>query len=223
MCLHRVAAEIRQLPSVERVMNAELMPLAASPAGTPDNANGDGYLTRLMVGSQMSRPACELLAGVNQRCAGGFTSVRLVRTERVRAIQAERRCTGRNETVRQVDPELPFIVICRDAAFLEGPDSGRPAGLIVVREDACIVSLAACHDLLWSLSAVESQVSAASLPPHLKATLDELASGATDSQAAHNLHVSPRTLSRHVAQLTEHLGAQNRLQAGVVATRRGLV
>ena len=53
------------------------------------------------------------------------------------------------------------------------------------------------------------------VPAHLRPILAALLSGATDAAASHRLNVSPRTFSRRVAELLEHLGVQTRFQAGI--------
>lgn len=56
-----------------------------------------------------------------------------------------------------------------------------------------------------------------------RALLALLAGGATDEAAARSLGISPRTLRRRIAALFERLGAANRFQAAVAATRRGWI
>ena len=53
------------------------------------------------------------------------------------------------------------------------------------------------------------------VPVHLRPVLAALLSGATDVAASHRLNVSPRTFSRRVAELLDHLGVQTRFQAGI--------
>ncbi|WP_407565519.1 hypothetical protein [Streptomyces sp. 184] len=62
---------------------------------------------------------------------------------------------------------------------------------------------------------------AAPPPPHLVPVLAELSRGTPDTVACRNLHMSPRTYSRRVAELLEHLGAESRFQGGAQAVRRG--
>ncbi|WP_326796489.1 hypothetical protein OG946_14265 [Streptomyces sp. NBC_01808] len=58
-------------------------------------------------------------------------------------------------------------------------------------------------------------------PPHLVPVLAELSRGTPDTVACRNLHLSPRTYSRRVAELLECLGAESRFQGGAQAVRRG--
>ncbi|GAA2123855.1 hypothetical protein [Streptomyces synnematoformans] len=58
-------------------------------------------------------------------------------------------------------------------------------------------------------------------PAHLIPVLAELSRGTPDTVACRNLHVSPRTYSRRVAELLAHLGAESRFQGGAQAVRWG--
>lgn len=60
-------------------------------------------------------------------------------------------------------------------------------------------------------------------PEHLQPIIEQLLSGATDMTASQRLGLSPRTFSRRVAELLEHLAAESRFQAGVEAACRGWV
>jgi hypothetical protein len=60
-------------------------------------------------------------------------------------------------------------------------------------------------------------------PEHLLPIIEQLLSGATDMTASQRLELSPRTFSRRVAELLEHLAAESRFQAGVEAACRGWV
>lgn len=60
-------------------------------------------------------------------------------------------------------------------------------------------------------------------PEHLQPIIEQLLSGATDLTASQRLGLSPRTFSRRVAELLEHLAAESRFQAGVEAACRGWV
>ncbi|KQS71362.1 hypothetical protein ASG41_20100 [Modestobacter sp. Leaf380] len=51
--------------------------------------------------------------------------------------------------------------------------------------------------------------------------LEQLLTGATDHTASQRLGLSPRTFSRRVSELLEHLGVLSRFQAGVAAVDKG--
>jgi DNA-binding NarL/FixJ family response regulator len=53
------------------------------------------------------------------------------------------------------------------------------------------------------------------LPPHLRPVLRELVLGTVDATACRRLKISPRTFTRRVAELLDHLGVESRFQAGM--------
>jgi hypothetical protein len=61
------------------------------------------------------------------------------------------------------------------------------------------------------------------MPEHLRPVLEQLLAGTTDDVACRQLHLSPRTFSRRVAELLECLEVRSRFQAGVEAVQRGLL
>ncbi|MEV0001530.1 hypothetical protein AB0H28_04490 [Micromonospora sp. NPDC050980] len=63
----------------------------------------------------------------------------------------------------------------------------------------------------------------APVPEHLVPVLAQLLTGAPDTAACRRLNMSPRTFSRRVAELLDHIGVESRFQAGVEAVRRGWV
>ncbi len=58
-------------------------------------------------------------------------------------------------------------------------------------------------------------------PSHLMPVLAQLLTGATDVTASQRLGMSPRTFSRRVSELLEHLGVLSRFQAGVASVNHG--
>ncbi|WP_431936029.1 hypothetical protein [Micromonospora sp. RP3T] len=63
----------------------------------------------------------------------------------------------------------------------------------------------------------------APVPEHLVPVLAQLLTGAPDTSACRKLNMSPRTFSRRVAELLDHIGVESRFQAGVEAVRRGWI
>jgi DNA-binding NarL/FixJ family response regulator len=59
------------------------------------------------------------------------------------------------------------------------------------------------------------------MPEHLVPILAQLLTGATDVTASQRLGMSPRTFSRRVSELLEHLGVASRFQAGVASVNQG--
>jgi sugar-specific transcriptional regulator TrmB/DNA-binding CsgD family transcriptional regulator len=101
---------------------------------------------------------------------------------------------------------------------------------MVVRGSTLVDALVALFDVLWRLSLPLSEMAGGALADGEGPPLDEagrrllslLAAGLSDKAIARELEVSPRTLSRQLAALTEVLGAKTRFQAGVQARARGL-
>ncbi|BCJ69197.1 hypothetical protein [Polymorphospora rubra] len=60
-------------------------------------------------------------------------------------------------------------------------------------------------------------------PDHLLPILAQLMTGATDVTASQRLGMSPRTFSRRVSELLDHLGVLSRFQAGVASANQGWV
>lgn len=61
------------------------------------------------------------------------------------------------------------------------------------------------------------------LPDHLLPVLEQLVQGVTDVTASRQLRVSPRTFSRRVAELLDHLHVQTRFQCGAETAHMGLI
>lgn len=215
-CLHRLVSHIRRLPSVERVRHTDFGNATSTKGWVTDF--GLGIAERLVDGA-----ARQSVARIIQR--NGRELVRIIRTERrPTPVPIPRPRGGDGVAVREIPFRLPLVVLSDGVAILEDPLSADHTGeLVVVQDRACVASLIACHALIWSVGAVEGQAPVPTLPAHLERLLVELSRGATDAQAARNMHVSLRTLSRHVAELLKFLGARSRLQAGVAAVRNGLV
>jgi hypothetical protein len=128
------------------------------------------------------------------------------------------------DSVRYVPIELPLMALDQDVALLSEaqPKSG---GVLVVRDEQAVHTLAACHDLLWNATQIRTTTVPGTdgrepLEDELEAVVTELAAGLSDTAAARNLHISERTMSRRMGELLDQLGAATRFQAGYLAARR---
>ncbi|MEU6251003.1 helix-turn-helix domain-containing protein [Glycomyces sp. NPDC047010] len=102
---------------------------------------------------------------------------------------------------------------------------------MVVRGSTLVDALVALFEVLWPLSLPLHEIAGRAVPDSGGPVLDEpgqrllslLAAGLSDKAIARELAISPRTLSRQLAVLTEALGARTRFQAGAQARERGLI
>jgi len=120
--------------------------------------------------------------------------------------------------------DLPFklALVDRRWALLPLATGAEPSGALLVRPSPLLDALAQTFDAQW----------ARSLPvptPDRQPDSDRfelltlLAAGMTDDGIARHLGISARTVQRRVSALMAGLSAGNRFQAGVQATRRGLL
>ncbi|MGW4893425.1 response regulator transcription factor [Kitasatospora sp. NPDC004240] len=131
---------------------------------------------------------------------------------------------------------LPLWLIVVDArlAILPAPGAG-PGGdgaaaeaAVVVREPSVVALVAELFEYFWAAAWIppellEQPSSARELGGRQREVLRLLAAGLTDAAIGRKLEVSERTVRRLVAELTADLGAESRFQAGVHATRLGLL
>ncbi|MFC9329993.1 LuxR C-terminal-related transcriptional regulator [Kitasatospora sp. NPDC057015] len=129
-------------------------------------------------------------------------------------------------------PQVPFSLVIGDLdVALLPPRSDQPGqALIVIRGAALVRTYAALYDDYWLRSIpyqgpghAASDLQADWLTEQHRTSLRLLANGLTDERIARSMGVSVRTVSRLVSELSRHLGAHSRFQAGVIACSRGLV
>lgn len=131
----------------------------------------------------------------------------------------------------RIAPNLPTKLMLCDRRVALMPLSGDRPGVataIVVHESALLATLGVLFDRLWreaTLFGVADGAAATS------AKLDEfehqiltlLAAGLSETVIAHQLGVSPRTVSRRVERLMDLHRARSRFQLGLRAAKSGLV
>lgn len=129
------------------------------------------------------------------------------------------RAGGEARVVDQVP--LKVSIIDRRVAMLPFDLAVLANGFQIVRDPKLVAALVTVHQSLWGAGDEPLGLDRDLPPRHLAGVVSALASGVTDETAAGRLGLSPRTYSRRVAEVMTMMGAHNRFQAGVEATRRG--
>jgi len=135
--------------------------------------------------------------------------------ERVRELGGE---------VRTAESVPQKMILFDDRVAFIPTSQGR--GAIMIRQPETVQHIGLLFELVWadsqpySLGAEMGRESLAELHATL---LRQLSTGRKDEQIARLLGMSVRTCRRHIATVMSELGAASRFQAGVVASRRGLL
>ena len=139
------------------------------------------------------------------------------------ALDAVLRAIDKGELSR-MHPKLPMklAIVDRSVALLPLVLEDMVESALVVRKCALLDALVVLFDLLWEQAAPLVPVQEEDEPADL-GLLTLLAAGAKDETIARQLGVSPRTVTRRVAELLDQLGARTRFHAGVLAERHGLL
>ncbi|MFD3534421.1 LuxR C-terminal-related transcriptional regulator [Streptomyces sp. NPDC058664] len=125
---------------------------------------------------------------------------------------------------------VPMSMVLADENFALLPtdphDPSSPA--ILARGPGLVRSYLALYEYCWSAAAPYGEEEAAEkggdgLSEQQRAALLMLASGIKDEQIARSLGVSLRTVSRLLSEVMQELGAASRFEAGVKASRLGLL
>lgn len=132
-------------------------------------------------------------------------------------------------TVAQVHERM--IIFDRTLAFLAVPDGAAVYGdesvqAVVIRDSTLISHLCGMFEAIWLSGIVMNprELGYGDAGNDLaRAVAALLAEGHKDEVIARRLGISVRSCRRHVAGLSQELGAQSRFQAGVLAVRAGLV
>jgi DNA-binding Lrp family transcriptional regulator len=136
------------------------------------------------------------------------------------ALDAVKRAVEKGEQSR-IHPKLPMklAIVDRSVALLPLVLEDMVESALVVRKCALLDALVVLFELLWEQS---SPVVPGPVPaqPDIR-LLTLLAAGAKDETIARQLGISPRTVTRRVAELLDQLGARTRFHAGVLAARNG--
>lgn len=136
------------------------------------------------------------------------------------ALDAVTRAIEKGELSR-MHPKLPMklAIADRSVALLPLVLEDMVESALVVRKCALLDALVVLFELLWEQSSPVVPGPVAAQPDLGLLTL--LAAGAKDETIARQLGISPRTVTRRVAELLEQLGARTRFHAGVLAAQNG--
>ncbi|GAA2996835.1 helix-turn-helix domain-containing protein [Actinokineospora diospyrosa] len=120
------------------------------------------------------------------------------------------------------DVRLKMMIADRRVALLPlSFDESETGARIVVHRSPLLVTLVACFDLLWERA---TPIGTALRGTHRdKEMLALLAAGRKDAAIMRSLDITQRTMTRRMSALLTELDATTRFQAGVQASRRGLV
>jgi DNA-binding CsgD family transcriptional regulator len=130
--------------------------------------------------------------------------------------------------IRVSNSDLPEAIILDGhlALLRVGVDWRRTNSFIVIQEAPITAALQSSFATTWNNSISYDQFHHSRIYPDdetVSSILDLLSKGRTDASAARFLGVSLRTYRRRVSDIMEYLGADSRFQAGVLASRLGLV
>lgn len=136
------------------------------------------------------------------------------------ALETVKRAIEKGEQSR-MHPKLPMklAIADRSVALLPLVLEDMVESALVVRKCALLDALVVLFEMLWEQSSAVLPAPVAQQPDLGLLTL--LAAGAKDETIARQLGISPRTVTRRVAELLDQLGARTRFHAGVLAARNG--
>jgi sugar-specific transcriptional regulator TrmB/DNA-binding CsgD family transcriptional regulator len=140
---------------------------------------------------------------------------------------AVQECIAAGEEAR-IRVGLPIKLLVADEALAlthDGADVHE--GAVVMRRSAVLSGLVSLFNAFWRdaapLGGGARTAGAGELDDLDEAILSMLAAGSKDERIARQLRLSVRTVRRRITRLTNHLGAETRFQAAVIASRKRLV
>ncbi|MEZ0069272.1 DNA-binding CsgD family transcriptional regulator [Streptacidiphilus sp. MAP12-20] len=118
-----------------------------------------------------------------------------------------------------------IIVFDRELAFI--PASNNSWGAVAIRQEWLVAYLCEIFEQTWTRARPFAAAATEGLE-HVAQDIDHtiielLAAGLKDETIARRLGMSLRTARRHIADIMQQLDAESRFQAGVAATKAGLL
>lgn len=129
-----------------------------------------------------------------------------------------REVSGQGAEFRTAEQVIDRMLIYdREIAFLpQRSEAGRP-GAAVVREPTLVAFLCSVFEFMWDTAepfVVESNKAPSNDDEVKRAILRLMINGHKDELVARRLGMAVRTCRRHIAEITDQLGATSRFQAG---------
>ncbi len=130
-------------------------------------------------------------------------------------------------------PAVPVSMTLVDSTSALVLTEGRPdqTEVTMIGQPSLLTAVTSLFDVIWDGASgtdpgdlvAAAPVPGLALSPQQERILGLLAAGAKDQAIARATGISPRTLTRLIADIANQLGARDRFQAGAQAVRRGLL
>ncbi|WP_099904401.1 LuxR C-terminal-related transcriptional regulator [Streptomyces sp. TLI_171] len=134
------------------------------------------------------------------------------------------RCVEAGEQARSLPSvRMKMLVADRRCAMIPlSFEATESTAALWIRPSPPLTALVTCFDLLWERATPLAAARATGeLDDRDRELLALLAAGAKDAAIARSLGLTPRTMTRRIAQLMTELNARTRFQGGLQAARRG--
>lgn len=139
-------------------------------------------------------------------------------------LEYVRRWARAGEDIRLMVHALPpMAAFGTEVALISSTWGGGVEGHLLVRAPALVALVRELFEQYWQRSVPLLPVEPGGDVSERRRILELLMLGTKDEYIARQLQVSLRTVRRRIAELMDDLGAQTRFQAGMEASRRGLL
>ena len=140
------------------------------------------------------------------------------------APEALRTRAEAGEEIRVV-PELPtrLIVVGNTHAVVPEPMGPSDEPRLLIRQPAIVEGFRMLFDEIWNRAEPVYEYEALRGLGRHRLLIQQLAAGAKDEHIARTLGLSLRTVRRRIAEMLDDFNVETRFQAGIEASRRGLL
>ena len=122
-----------------------------------------------------------------------------------------------DESVQQM------VILDRTVAFVPIVPNGHRSGALMIRQEGAVATLVDLFERVWTHASDLDSPESSPLDDRERQVLNLLSTVAKDEISARKMGVSLRTYRRYVAKLLTRLGADNRVQAAVLAKDQGWI